>query len=582
MALSFGQLRNLQLGGLQDTAALLGVAAGAMATHPALAPSPYALAAMLGMGASALGGGWLGRRWSDALAFDALEGGTLRINSSRPPAPTPDGMHLGYIVDTGEPLVIPMNAWMRHAMIVGQSGVGKTVLGSWIMYQQIARGGGMLWIDGKLDPGNAAMLRAMCAWAGRQDDLLIVSPGEPHASNTYNPILFGDADEVASRCLSLIPASEDNAGADHYRQSANQALTTLFNAIQSCGLAYNFADMNVLLMNAEAMHWLEQRVPYGTEAQKQLSLFIHNYKKPMRGPGGGGVEMIDPERLKTTLGGIAGRLFTFGSGKVGQVTNTYNPEVRLKEDVLANRIIYVALPTMGKAEMASNFGKMMIGDLRSSIAQIQSLPEAQRPSPPFLSFFDECGSYVTNSWGRMFEQSRSASMMMTPAFQTRANLEVLGEELRAMVSGNTLTKMFFKPGEFDTANWMADLIGEERQRVHSISANRGTGRSKVAHVAASPGGSTEAGAQAFSESTQNDYKITGSELMKLGQGEAIVTFDGHNVYHIRIPMVRVTGDAWAEAEATGINRRRVRRVKGLSLTDDIERWIGGGRKDQLQ
>lgn len=578
MAFSFSDLRRLQLGGFQDTSALLGIAAGGLVTGPA-SPLPYSISAALGMGMAAFGGSHLGKRMTEVLKLDTLEGGELRINSSQPPEPTPDGMHLGYIVDTGEPLIIPMSEWSRHAMIVGQSGVGKTVMGSWTMFQQITRGGGLLWIDGKLDPDNVQSLRDMCAFAGREDDLLVISPGEPEASNTYNPILYGDADEVASRCISLIPATESDAGADHYRQSAMQALTTLFNAIQACGLAYSFADLYILLTNANAMSWLVNRVPYGSEAHKQLELFIHNYKRPSKGGGyNGGGEQIDPAKLKDTLGGIGGRLFQFGTGKFGQVLNTYSPEVRMKEAILANKIIYVALPTMGKAETASSFGKMVIGDFRTAIAQIQALPKNQRPRIPFLSFFDECGSYVTQAWSRIFEQARSAKLMMAPAFQTKANLETLGEELRAMVSGNTLTKIFFKPGEPDTADWMAEMIGKEFRTVHSITANRGEGESKSAHVSTKPGGWTDSGATAFSESTELEHKITPSELTKLGKGECIVVFDGSKVYHVRTPML--------EFEKMGqpgspINRQRTRYAKGIDLAKNIEKWLGKTEGDSL-
>jgi intracellular multiplication protein IcmO len=579
MGLSFSTLRRLQLGGIRDATSLLSIAAGGWATHPGLAPFGFTASAAAGVGLGALGGAMLGKRFNAEVGFDTLLGGELRINSSAPPPRTEDGMLLGYIVDTGEPLYIPMDEWVRHGMIAGQSGVGKTVSASWIEYQQIQRGGGLLMIDGKLDPDNLDLLRDMAASAGRLDDLLVISPGDPANSNSYNPILFGDPDEVASRCMSLIPATESDAGADHYRQSANTALTTLFNAIQACGLAYSFADLYVLLTNAEAMNWLEKRVPYGSEAQKQLSLFIHNYKRPSKGPGGGnGQELIDPSKLKDTLGGIGGRLFQFGTGKFGQVLNTYSPEVRLKEAILANKIIYIALPTMGKAEAASSFGKMAIGDLRTAIAQIQALPKHMRPRIPFLCFYDECGSYVTQAWSRMFEQARSARMMMLPAFQTKANLEVLGEELRAMVSGNTLTKLFFKPGEPETAEWMSEMIGKEFRTTHTITANRGEGASKAAHMSSKPAGWTDSGATAFSETTELEYKITGTELMMLGKGEAIVNYDGSKIYHIRVPHVRFENE---RELGSPINRSRPKFVKGLDFMKNVDRWTGKDRGIEL-
>jgi len=570
MVFSFADLRRLQLGGFADTAALLAAGAGVMATHPVVGPTSWPLAMGLGMGLGAAGGAWLGHRVNHIARAEALGGSPLQINSSRPPDPTPDGVLMGYIVDTGEPLIIPMDDWMRHAMIVGQSGVGKTVLGEWLMFQQIARGGGLLWIDGKLDPDNATSLRRMCAWAGREDDLLIINPGEPESSNSYNPILFGDPDEVSSRCISLIPSTESNAGADFYRQEANQGIATLVNAIQSTGRAYNFLDIAALMSNGAALSWLEQLVPRDTDAQKQMSLFLHRFKTTQRD----GTESISTDKLKQQLGGMGGRMYSFGTGKFGKILNTYSPEVRLKEDLLANKIIYVMLPTMGKAEAASNFGKMTIGDFRSSIAQIQALPKHMRPKIPTLSFFDECGSYVTQAWSRIFEQARSARLMMIPAFQTKANLETLGEELRQMVAGNTLTKVFFKPGENDTADWMAEMIGKEYRTVHSITANRGTGATRAAHVSTQPGGWTDSGSMAFSESTELEHKITGSELMKLGRGECIITYDGHNVYHVRIPMIRFDPEIEEYADSIGINRFRTGRVKGLNLNKNLNHWVG--------
>lgn len=579
----FRDLRQLQLGGMADNLALSSLFGAGMLSNPAISGNHYVGAAMAGAAVAMAGGGWLGQRLLNSLHMDTMEGGTLRINSSKPPQPTPDGVHLGYIVDTGEPLIIPLEEWMRHAMLVGQSGVGKTVLGTWLMTQQIARGGGMLWIDGKLDPDNVKMLWQMCQWAGRGDDLRIITPGDPDGSNTYNPILYGDADEVASRVISLIPAAENNPGADYYRQEASQSVATLVSAIQSIHHSYSFADMMVLLNNAAALEDLEARLTPGSDAQLQLALFLHKFKSPQKFGPNQGVETIDIKKLKDTLGGIAGRMFSFGTGMFGRVLNAYSPEVRLKEDLLANRIIYVALPTMGKAEAASNFGKMVLGDFRTAIAQIQALPKPQRPWPPTLGFFDEAGSYVTQAWARIFEQSRSAHLEMTPAFQTKANLEVLGEELRAMVSGNTLTKVFFKPGEPETAEWMADMIGEENAVEYSISATQGRGFSRDSHVSSKPGGANETGGTSFSETVKLGHKITPTELAKLGKGEAIVTYDGQNVYHIRIPMV--TFDPQFDPLPNQINRQRTRFAKGLNLyqrINDLTRSAGpagssGGR-----
>jgi len=96
----------------------------------------------------------------------------------------------GYTVDRGEPLFISYNFLMRHVWILGQSGVGKTVLGTNLMAQQIAKGGGLLFIDGKMNAADLNTMYQLCQWAGREQDLLVINPGNPAISNTYNPILY--------------------------------------------------------------------------------------------------------------------------------------------------------------------------------------------------------------------------------------------------------------------------------------------------------------------------------------------------------------------------------------------------------
>ncbi|MFX6803998.1 hypothetical protein ABTH20_21305, partial [Acinetobacter baumannii] len=73
-------------------------------------------------------------------------------------------------------------------------------------------------------------------------------------------------------------------------------------------------------------------------------------------PGSGLENMVDIKRMRETFGGIGGRMYMFGTGSFGKVLNTYTPEIDLFEAIKSNKIIYVALPTMGKNEAASNFG----------------------------------------------------------------------------------------------------------------------------------------------------------------------------------------------------------------------------------
>src|SRR5690606_28531883 len=150
------------------------------------------------------------------------------------------GILFGYTRDNGEPIDIEDNYLTRHTAIIGQSGVGKTTLGEYILWQQAIRGGGFIFIDAKLDAATRDKLNLMMQLCGRGDEFYVLNVDEPHNSNTYNPILKGDADEVASRLLNLLPSAENSPGADFFRQQANYALTVLTGAMKSANRRYDF------------------------------------------------------------------------------------------------------------------------------------------------------------------------------------------------------------------------------------------------------------------------------------------------------------------------------------------------------
>lgn len=544
------------IAGRADAVALLAIMAGGLLTLPGLLGTGV-VGIFSAVALAGAGGALLGKRLAGELRINAFQyKDALEINSSGLPPFDPEGVNIGYVGDCAEPLVIPLPDWMRHAMIVGQSGFGKTVLGEWLMFQQIQAGGGLMWIDGKLDPANLEKLWQMACWCGRAADVLVINPGEPSKSNTYNPLLDGDPDEIAARCVSLIPTAENNAGADYYRQNATIAINTLVAAIHATGKRFNFADLRVLLSNSKALESLVSELERGHHENEALALnlFLEQFRIVDKRTGR---KNLDIDRVKQTFGGLGSRLAQFGSGSFGQVMNAYAPEIRLADCVTQGKILYVMLPTMAKNEAAVALARFAIADFRSAVAKVQALPEDQRPRRPFLGFFDEAGSYVTPAWSRMFEQARSARLVMIPAFQTKANLETLGPELRAMVSGNTLTKIFFKPGEPEVAQWMSEMIGKEMQVQRTISAGTSANQRQAAMRERLSKGAVDGRSSGdslnFSESAKEGFKVTPDDLAKLGKGECVVLHDGHRVFKVHVPRLTFTPEFATQAGPFRLN-----------------------------
>lgn len=573
--MSMEQILRTKIGGSLDTLALSTIGAGGLMTSPFFSAVPSVVPLALG----ALGSAYMGNRlfdfWKDRLLLESK----INIRSATD-LMQPNGMLLGFTTDTGSPVHIPDDDLMRHGFILGQSGVGKTVLGKLLMFQQIQRGGGLTFIDGKMNADDIQTIYQYCCWAGREQDLLILNPGKPEMSNTYNPILKGDPDEVASRILSIIPSTENNPGADHYKQSANQGIATLVAALQAAGLAYNFIDFTILLMNHKAIEELETRLkktqPHHP-ATKNLSLFLEQYK--VGGNGKPGVEnMVDIKRMKETFGGLAGRMYMFGTGKFGDVMNTYTPDIDLFEAIRSKKIIYVALPTMGKNEAAANFGKMLLGDLRTAISWVQALEESERPNPPHLNFMDEVGSYAVQSLARPFEQSRSAQIALWPAAQTLANLDVVSPDFKEMVIGNTWTKIFFKIGTQATAQECADLIGMKIGIAKSLSGTKNESSSTPLLNVTPEGGTGAAAGISEGEREQEEYKVSPDDLKALGKGECIVQYGGDQIFSIRVPMITIDRKLQKEIGRIRINHFRKVPVEGADYFKNSDKYLGGSGK----
>lgn len=572
MIFDYKLLRKLRLGGTNDTLGLACLLATVFAFHPAAFMKdgffvwkiyiPPEFWKILMITIAATGGTLLTKRFALTIAeTNGFFQSRISINSStKTGEESKNGMLLGYIVDTGKPLYASLDDLVRHISIVGQSGVGKTVFGQLLMFQQMAKGGGLVFIDGKLDSSALDELYRMAAYHGRQNDILVINPGNPSFSNTYNPILYGDPDEVADRIVALIPSTESDAGADHFKQAAKQGCTVLVAALQKTGLAYTFIDLVILLCSPRDLMALEARLPICNE-RTNLSIFLDQYKVPDRT----GNKTIDIKRLKETFGGIGGRLFTFGTGQFGEIMNVTSPEVNLFEAMRANKIIYVMLPTMGKSQTASNLGKMFLGDARTAFSWLQALREEDKPDPPLLFFMDEAGSYATDAMSRPFEQNRSAHVILCPAYQTVANLEAVSPEFLQMVTGNTWIKVYFKVGTHETAEFAADSIGEEKQVQASLSVSGGESSSiNPAGVAPDQNAGTSENI-GFGERLMDGYKVSPNDIKALDKGEAIITIGGDQVYHVRIPKIEISSEMTRYFDKAKINKRSTPFVRGIDL-----------------
>ena len=159
-------LYSTYLGGTLDTFALSSMGAGALLTS-----SYFTVAPLLPGALGAAGAGWLAMRYLNEWRKNPILPSKLDVRSEASPMDPKsgrEGLLLGYSTDEGRPVWIDYDNLMRHVFIIGQSGVGKTVAASLLMCQHIQNGGGLLFIDGKVDASNILQIYQFCAWADRK------------------------------------------------------------------------------------------------------------------------------------------------------------------------------------------------------------------------------------------------------------------------------------------------------------------------------------------------------------------------------------------------------------------------------
>lgn len=519
--------------GRKDAWALTALGSGLAGASPWLAGTALGLELTL---PALLGGAWLGWKeassWLDQVNTRSRENFVLRSDPVFQEKIGMEGLRMGYTRDKGLALDIENDALMRHTAIIGQSGVGKTTLGEYILWQQAMRGGGFIFIDAKLDFDTRNKLARIMELAGRSSEFYVLNVSDPANSHTYNPLLEGDQDEVASRLMNLMPSAENNPGSDYYRQSSNYALTVIVGALKAANVRYHYGDLAILLQSTRALAELERMIPPGPE-RGTFQVFIDQYK---RKPPGGGPIQVDLNQLKQVLGGMSGRISQFAQGKFGQVFNTYAPEIDLYDIIINNKALYVMLPTMAKDTAALNLGKMIMSDLRTAVARVQELTASLRPHPPFLVFADEMGSYVMPGIARLFEQARSAHICMIPAFQSFANLSVVSPDFADIIIQNTWNKVFFKFGSKDSPELAAEILGKTKNYAYSLSQSESSSSSAQVVQAGPQSSESSSGGVGQSWREQEVFRVTPDQLRSMGKGEAVV-MSGPRIFHIKTPML---------------------------------------------
>jgi len=339
------------------------------------------------------------------------------------------------------PLLVSDSELGRNMVVVGHHGSGKDACVENILWQQIRRGAGAMFIDGRHDGCTLEKIKRICNAAGRADDLLVINPDEPEMSHTYNPLLEGGVESVVSRIMSVC-AGEGLDGSGRSMSVDRAGLTYVIGTFKSLGLAYTFEDLDKMM--AGLWQCMERALARNLRDQKG----------------------IDSKKFEGDIDGLGARIGALAHGKIGEVMNVYDPQVNFFNAMTGNKIVYVRLPSFEKSATTSKrLAQFIISDLQSTIERMQRLPHEEKPTMPYLLLFNEFGAYATEQAALIWEQAVSAGVCACAAFQTFSSLAALDEGFANRIVGNSAIKMVYSLRDQDSSDDVLSLIGCDGKEV---------------------------------------------------------------------------------------------------------------------
>lgn len=444
--------------------------------------------------------------------------GTIAVvfAASPPPAfpmsipPTPGALTVGWDKKDGW-IELSREAQQRHTLILGSSGSGKTQLLLSLLSQQVARGGGVLMIDAKVDRSALDAVLSICHQANRLHDLRVIWPPDPSVSHSWNPLLRGETEEILGRVMALWGA-DAKGEADFWKGSASTIISVVLRAMRRLNPAVTFNDLYLALTTADVLLWLEGQMPPGTEEAAALTAFLGNYRTQQG--------RLNVDQLKRMTGGAPQYLHPYAWGNLGKLMNHTAPSIDLLDALTQGLVVYVALPILARTEEAVAMARMLVADLKQAVGALQQRQD--KPDPPFLVLLDEASAY-SNVQGieRLFEQARSAHVSLVAATQVLSGFAQTNRAQLDFIMGNTATKVIMALGDFVSAETMAKTIGEELAwfATQSTTKNRGTSAPWISSL---PSRTTQAKSDATGTMQRYDYIVRPEHLLNQATGQAVV------------------------------------------------------------
>lgn len=467
------------------------------------------------------------------------------------------------------PTFIPDEYLTRHAVFMGQTGVGKTEAQLAMLQQSIARGGGGLMIEMKGDGSLPARAYQLAKAYGAEKRFRLINLNDPEISMSYSPVgQSGENDSDISAVMAVLSSDGEQFHQDVSKWTLNVAITVING--QPGKPTYTLSDIFYLISDIEVFHDTCLKMSERTVDEQRAKIFAKTYFKQFTMHDREGNEIWNISKYTDRVMGVIAGLQSFIQGKYASVLNTNNPQVRLKESIENGDIVIVSANTLTNKQGAETFGRLLMADLGVAIGQIQQ--QGTKPLVTFPVWLDEYGSFKHSFQETLFQLARSANVGLIVGIQGFGFLKGSGkgdQTFAENVLANCWNHIFFDIRDLKTREICAGLAGTAIKYMEQTSESESEGQSNDKSQ------STIVGNQSKSKSVSSGFKGTREDEvqandLKLEAGDALWV-GKHETYRMRLPIIEFEDDApdlkdvWHEMEILNFPPRNKLGVEELMI-----------------
>ena len=379
---------------------------------------------------------------------------------------------LGYNVHK-EPWLWPDVVRMKHGVIVGGTGAGKSTFLENIIAQDLMRRSGsrkmpMIIFDGKGEREFLDRLLPHIEAAGRLQDLRVLDPTHPTESARYNP--FYALDDAYQEHVNFIFRSF-GLREDFFKGHQEAYLSDLVRILQYTGKLFNVYDVLVMALDENV---LQEQIGIakarlaslaGVSMQRRLN-FEMSVRMLQR-------SLADRERVEK-IQGLLNELLSFLEDELSIVTGSYQDLLTLDDVFEQDLILFVSLNTNRNQRAVEALGKILLQNIQLMVGKRYARATGERDvDEPMLSvILDEFAPFAYPGFTQVLQTARGARVSFLFSFQSLPQLQRVSQAFSDEVSSAPGTKMIMNVSEENTAQWFLKASAKVTTKRRSLSVRR--------------------------------------------------------------------------------------------------------------